>query len=156
MRINWRDAALAVLTIWWRLFKPHTVGVRGLVLNDVGELLLVRHSYGRRDWFLPGGGHRGAESPEVAIVREMREETGLEVEVFKLIGVYFYAGAYKRDHVYLFQCQMVGGQVRLVGGEIAEIGWFAPDALPEPLMPGLERILHDWRSGVAGFGTIDW
>ncbi len=154
MIFNWRDAALSVLTLWWRLTKPCTVGVRGLVLNDAGEILLVRHSYGRRNWFLPGGGHRGSESPEEALVREMREETGLTVAVTGLIGVYFYTGGYKRDHIYLFACRAVTGDVRLMGGEIADIGWFAPDALPENLMLGMDRILDDWRSGVTGYGRI--
>ncbi len=154
MIFNWRDAALSVLTIWWRLTKPCTVGVRGLVLNDAGEMLLVRHSYGGRNWFLPGGGHRGAESPDEALVREMREESGLEVAVTRLIGVYFYAGGYKRDHIYIFACQVVVGGVRRTGGEIADIGWFAPDALPENLMLGMARILADWRSGRTGYGRI--
>ena len=154
MRWNWRDAALDVLTLWWRLTRPQTVGVRGLVSNDAGEILLVRHSYAGRKWFLPGGGHHGNESPEAALVREMREETGLEVQVTRLIGVYFYTGSYKRDHIYLFECQVVGGGTRLVGGEIMDIGWFPPDALPDPMMLGIDKILDDWRSREAGYGSI--
>lgn len=151
---NWRDVALLLLHQWWRLTKPCTVGVRGLVQNDEGAVLLVRHGYGGREWFLPGGGHRGSESPEEALVREMREETGLEVSVQGLIGAYFYTGGYKRDHILIYQCQAVGGEIQHVGGEISAIGWFAPDALPVPVMPGLARILHDWQHGVAGHGAI--
>jgi 8-oxo-dGTP pyrophosphatase MutT (NUDIX family) len=154
MAFNWRDAALSVLTLWWRLTRPCTIGVRGIVLNEAGEILLVQHSYGGRRWFLPGGGHRGSESPEEALVREMREETGLEVENTGLVGVYFYTGWYKRDHIYIFACRKVGGEVQRVGGEIADIRWFPPDALPPNQMIALDRILDDWRSGVAGFGRI--
>lgn len=154
MLFNWRDAALSVLTIWWRMTKPCTIGVRGLVLNDAGKMLLVRHSYGHRNWFLPGGGHRGSESPEEALMREMQEETGITVAVTGLIGVYFYTGGYKRDHIYIFACRAVAGDVRLMGGEIADIGWFAPDALPANLMLGMDRILDDWRNGSAGYGRI--
>jgi 8-oxo-dGTP pyrophosphatase MutT (NUDIX family) len=154
MLFNWRDAALSVLTIWWRLTKPCTIGVRGLVLNDAGEILLVQHSYGGRKWFLPGGGHRGGESPDETLVREMREETGLDVVVTGLVGVYFYTGGYKRDHIYIFACRATGGEVRRVGGEIEDIGWFPPDALPENLMLGMDRILDDWRSDVTGYGRI--
>ena len=154
MALNWRDPALRVLTLWWRLTRPCTVGVRGIVENDAGEILLVRHSYGGRGWFLPGGGHRGSESPEEALVREMWEETGLKVEVTGLVGVYFYTGHYKRDHIYIFACRMVGGEVQRVGGEIADVGWFPPDALPPNQMLAMERILKDWRSRVAGYGRI--
>ncbi len=155
MVFNWRDAALSVLAFWWRLTKPCTIGVRGIVLNAEGEVLLVRHSYGGRKWFLPGGGHRGEESPDETMVREMREETGLEIRVTGLVGVYFYTGAYKRDHIYIFACRAVGGEVRRVGGEIADIAWFAPDALPPNVMIGLDRFLDDWRCGVAGYGRIE-
>jgi 8-oxo-dGTP pyrophosphatase MutT (NUDIX family) len=117
-------------------------------------MLLVQHSYGGRKWFLPGGGHRGGESPDETLVREMREETGLDVVVTGLVGVYFYTGGYKRDHIYIFACRATGGEVRRVGGEIADIGWFPPDALPENLMLGMDRILDDWRSDITGYGRI--
>ncbi len=152
--MNWRDVALRILLLWWRLTKPCTAGVRGIVQNQAGEILLVRHSYGDRRWFLPGGGHHGMESPEQTLIREMREETGLQVEVTRLVGVYFYTGAYKRDHIYIFQCTQVGGQLQHVGGEIQDIGWFPLDALPQDLMVGMARILADWRSGRAGYGEI--
>lgn len=154
MSLNWRDPALKLLLLWWRLTKPCTIGVRGLVANEAGDLLLVQHCYGRRSWFLPGGGHRRDESPEDALVREIREETGLEVAVTGLVGVYYYTGGYKRDNIYIFECRRVGGDVKHVGGEIADIGWFPPDALPEKLMVGMTRILDDWRSGKAGYGQI--
>ncbi|HEY81099.1 MAG TPA: NUDIX domain-containing protein [Anaerolineae bacterium] len=152
--MNWRDAALRVLILWWRLTRPCTIGVRGVVLNDAGEMLLVRHSYGDRRWFLPGGGHHGGESPSETLVREMREETGLDVAITGLVGVYFYTGQYKRDHIYIFACKAVGGGVRLVEGEIEDIGWFPPDALPDDLMLGMDRILDDWRRGETGYGRI--
>ena len=152
--MNWRDAALLILTSWWRLRKPCTIGARGLVLNQKGEILLVQHSYGDRKWFLPGGGHHGNESPDETLVREMREETGLEIQVTGLIGVYFYTGQYKRDHIYVFECRTVGGDPTLVGGEIADIGWFPPDALPPNLMVGMQRILEDWRRGAPGYGRM--
>ena len=155
MAFNWRDSAISVLTLWWRLTKPCTVGVRGIVVDEQGRILLVRHSYGGRSWFLPGGGHRGSESPAEALVREMREETGLEVEVTGLVGVYYYTGQYKRDHIYIFACRKIGGEVKRVGGEIADIGWFPPDDLPGNQMLAMDRILADWHRGVAGFGRID-
>ncbi len=153
--MNWRNIALRVLTLWWWLTRPCTVGVRGLVQNDTGEILLVRHSYGNRHWFLPGGGHRGNESPEQALVREMREETGLEVAITGLVGVYFYPGGYKRDHIYVFACKRVGGEAKLMGGEIEAIRWAAPEALPSPVMRGMDRILADWRRGVTGYGLLE-
>ncbi len=152
MQWNWRDPALRVLRVWWRLRRPTTVGVRGIVADEKGRILFVRHNYGLRRWFLPGGGAQGDETAAEATVREMREETGLEVEILRLVGVYLYTGEYKRDHNFVFACRVIGGHLRIDGGEIAQAGWFPPDALPLPLTPGVEHVLEDWQSGRVGYG----
>lgn len=152
MQWNWRDPALKVLRLWWRLRRPTTIGVRGIVTNEAGRVLFVRHNYGRRRWFLPGGGAHGAESADEAVVREIGEETGLAVKVTRLVGVYLYVGEYKRDHNFVFACQVLDGTLRIDGYEIAQAGWFPLDALPEPLTPGTRRVLADWQSGRTGYG----
>ncbi len=152
MQWNWRDPALSVLRWWWRLRRPTTIGVRGILAEETGRILFVRHNYGRRLWFLPGGGGHGAETAAEAMVREMREETGLEVEVARLVGVYLYTGEYKRDHNFVFACRLLRGSLKIDGAEIAQAGWFPPDALPQPLTPGVEQVLADWQSGRVGWG----
>ena len=44
-----------ILRVYWRIFKPITLGVRAVVVNDKNEILLVKHTY-QNNWFLPGGG----------------------------------------------------------------------------------------------------
>ncbi len=149
---NWRDPALKLALAWWRLAKPRTVGVRGILPDEAGRILFVRHSYGSRRWFLPGGGDHAGESADEAMVREMREETGLAVEIARLVGVYLYTGAYKRDHIFVFACQRSGGTLAVDGREINEAGWFPLAALPEPLTAGTRRVLDDWQSGRVGYG----
>jgi 8-oxo-dGTP pyrophosphatase MutT (NUDIX family) len=57
----------------WRLFRPRTRGVKVMLFNDAGEIMLVRNSYGRSDLFLlPGGGIRPFEAPAAAAAREVR------------------------------------------------------------------------------------
>ncbi len=152
MQWNWRDPALRVLRVWWRLRRPTTVGVRGIVADEKGRILFVRHNYGLRRWFLPGGGAQGDETAAEATVREMREETGLEVEILRLVGVYLYTGEYKRDHNFVFACRVIGGHLRIDGGEIAQADWFPPDAPPQPLTPHTESVVDDWQSGRVGYG----
>ena len=149
---NWRDLALQIMLLWWRITKPTVIGVRGIVADEKGRVLLVRHSYGKRSWIFPGGGQKGSEAADESMVREMREETGLQVEITRLVGVYFSRLAYKRDNVFVFECRQTGGALQQVGGEIAEAGWFAVDALPEPLAPGVRRALEDWRQVGVGYG----
>jgi len=150
---NWRDLALQTLLLWWRITKPTIIGVRGIITDEQGRVLFVQHNYGSRSWIFPGGGQKGDEAADESIVREMREETGLEVEVSRLVSVYLSRLSYKRDNIFVFECRQIGGTLQQVGGEIAEIGWFPPDAPPEPLAPGVSHVLSDWRqdSGV-GYG----
>lgn len=58
----------------------------GVVMDEQGHVLLIRENYGKRRYGLPGGRVDAGETPEEAVVREVREETGLEVAPSWLIG----------------------------------------------------------------------
>ena len=62
------------------LWQPVTFGVRAFVENEAGEVALVRHSYAG-GWHLPGGGVDRHERPDLAAVREAREEIGLKTSM---------------------------------------------------------------------------
>lgn len=124
---------------------PHVPCVGALVRDGAGRLLLVRRANepGRGLWSLPGGRVEPGESAEQALVREVREETGLLVTVGPLVGrverpgpggvVYDIA-----DHV----CRAVGGTLR-AGDDAAEVRWV--DALAAlPLTEGLAETLDAW------------
>lgn len=124
------------------------VGASAVVINDDGEILLHRRSDNGK-WSLPGGSVDPGEQPADAAVREVFEETGIKVVPQRLIGVYagpdlFFTYA-DGNHVAItsiaFRCQPVGGEPRLDGDETLEIGYFAPDKLPDSLLPNhLQRI----------------
>jgi ADP-ribose pyrophosphatase YjhB (NUDIX family) len=63
-------------------------GAAAVIFDQHGRVLLVRHSYGRRNWEIPGGYGEPGESIVDAVVREAREETGLQIAVERLTGVY--------------------------------------------------------------------
>lgn len=146
-RLIWRAARL-----WWRVRRPRTLGVRAIVLDPADRIVLVRHTYVAR-WHLPGGGVKSGERVEAAAVREVREETGLDVPVEALAGVFHNRAEYKDDHVVLFvtRCARPEALRASEGMEIAETGWFALDALPE-LSPATARRIAAWRAGDAGWG----
>lgn len=104
----------------------HRVGAFAVIFDDAGRVLLSR----RVDsgwWNLPGGGVEPHESVAEGVVREVREETGLEVAAGRLIGVY--SKPQKHEVVLVFECQIIGGT--MIGTEEADHHeWFAPDALP--------------------------
>ncbi len=126
------------------------VAVGAAVTNDKGELLLIQ----RADsgvWLYPTGWcDVGYSAPEV-VVKEVLEETGIEVEPIRLIGVLdgMRLGA-SRIPLYslLFFCRAVGGDLVLHPLECTDAGWFTRDNLPSPTL-GAER----WAPAI--FAAID-
>jgi ADP-ribose pyrophosphatase YjhB (NUDIX family) len=110
------------------------VGVAAVVGNEDGDILLVQ----RADsgvWLYPTGWADIGYSPSEVAVKEVREETGIECVVDRLIGVFdgFRLG-FTRFPMYLlqFHCTAIGGELRRHPLETAAVGWFAQDNLPWP------------------------
>jgi 8-oxo-dGTP diphosphatase len=96
------------------------------VVEEEGGVLLTR----RRDsneWVLPGGTVETGEAPWETVVREVGEETGLEVEIESLIGVY--VKRREADLVLLFRARPTGGDLR-TSDESEEVAFFPRDGLP--------------------------
>lgn len=134
------------------LFRWPTTGVKVIVYDAVGRLLLIRNRYGRTDlWVLPGGGVARRETPADAAIREVLEETGCAIAAPRPVAVYRSAMEGKRDTVHLFRAvtddQPVADLV-----EVAEARFFAPDALPSQLSPATRRRIDEvaGRSAVTG------
>jgi len=126
---------------------PHEVrlSVSAVVWRDATrrELLLMQRS-DNAHWGLPGGYMEPGESIEVATAREVREETGVRVEVGRLVGVYSdpaiqvieYPDGRRVQAVNLcFEAAPVDVGVATTPDEVLATGYFAVDALPEPLVP---------------------
>ena len=140
--------------LYWRIWRPRTLGVRALVRDDAGRIALVRHTYADH-WYLPGGGVKKGESFAAAALREVEEEIGLTgCAIERILGVYHSRREYKDDHIVLFEVRAPDGAAidRRDRMEIAEAGWFAPDALPEDLSAATARRIAEYRAGVIGAG----
>jgi mutator protein MutT len=120
------------------------------ILDDDGRrVLLIQENYDRRRWGFPGGALELGETPEEAVVREVREETGVEVRVEAHVGSYSVANS--SLVVYLFRCAiLVGAPAVPDGDEIAEVGWWPIDALPSPRTNLLHHGLADAVAGRTG------
>ncbi len=116
-------------------------GVSAIILDPAGVLLQRRDDNGL--WGLPGGGMEPGESIPVALAREVREETGLEVALLRLVGVYSdpanhqilrYPDGNEIHYVSIaFVCTIVGGTLSC-GTESLALEWFDPTGLPADLM----------------------
>src|SRR3954452_10995879 len=84
-------------------YRGLSVGVRGLVWNDAGGLLLVKHSY-TPGWHFPGGGVEVGETVHDAVARELREEGGVElVAPARFVGVFHNHEWTRGDHIAFFE-----------------------------------------------------
>lgn len=123
---------------------PETIqpGTTAVIFNSQGEILLEKRS-DNGFWGMPGGAVDAGESVQQAIIREVREETGLQVRVKRLVGIYsdpqYYAIARYRDGKTVhyvstcFECERIGGELR-ISEESTDIRYFPIAALPENLL----------------------
>ena len=118
---------------WQRRFmtaanERFLVGVTGLGVDAHGRVLLARHRFGAPQWRFLGGFLHRRERVEDALAREIREETGFVVEVGPVLEV---VTGYRWARVELVFAFRVTGGVERLSAEVAELGWFPVDALPD-------------------------
>jgi 8-oxo-dGTP diphosphatase len=118
----------------------HRVGVFAIIFDDQGRVLLSRRSDSGW-WNLPGGGVEPDEAVAEGLAREVREETGLEVEIGRLIGVY--SKPQKSEVVLTFEARITGGQA--APSDEADLQqWFPTDAMPaEKFLPKHRERVED-------------
>ena len=133
----------------------------GAIVEFDGRVLLVRHQRpGRYDfWVAPGGGVKGDESLEAAAACEVREETGLEVRVSKLLYIEEFADADCRFVKFWYAASLAGGTIdtshpEAVAEYIVQAAWLAPEEFQgrtvfPPVLTG-----RYWTDRAAGFPGV--
>ena len=124
------------------------LGAAAVILDSEGRVLLVRHTYGRLNWELPGGHAEPGESIITTATREVYEETGLAVEAEGTSGIYF--DDQLDLHFFVFRCRQLDAYAipAVKNSEIAACAFWSPTALPRPMSDLTIRRIHDALSGV--------
>jgi len=134
----WRWSLMALVRFRaWLLGSVYTAGSLIMLLSDDGLVLLVKPWY-RRGWGLPGGTMKRAEQSADTASRELREETGLSVELDEAHDVYVQRNRRHIDHLYVVRVETSRALVPKAGGEIRAALWHRLEALPP-----LQREAHE-------------
>ncbi|MHB9998800.1 HAD-IIA family hydrolase [Bacillus spizizenii] len=126
-------------------------GVAGIIIKESSSVLLMKRADNGL-WGIPSGHVEPGESVEQAIIREIKEETGLTVKVSKMIGVYsdpssqtfiYPDGRVSHFITNCFQCEVIGGTLKKSTEEALEVRYFNIHELPDNLLPMHPRWLED-------------
>ncbi|MDG4791421.1 NUDIX domain-containing protein [Micromonospora sp. WMMD1102] len=129
-------------------------GGAAVVVDEQGRLLLQRRA-DSGNWSLPGGTMELGETLGAAVVREVREETGLDVELTGILGIYtdprhviaYADGEVRQEFVIAFTARPVGGNLA-VSVESTEVAWFDPAAVADLRMHESVRLrIGHWLDG---------
>jgi ADP-ribose pyrophosphatase YjhB (NUDIX family) len=128
------------------------LAVNVAVIQDGKILLTKREDF--ETWILPSGGVEEGESLAQAAIRETKEETGLDVQLTRLVGIYTRLGSWSPGYMVLFAAKPVGGAIQCQEGETIAVEWFAFEELPGPLSLGHKRRIKDAMEGAAGIVVL--
>ena len=131
------------------VFYLNPVVGAGALVETEGRVVLVRRGVEPKIgyWSLPSGYVEADELAEDAAVREMEEETGLEIEIDDLLGVYSFGSEPQTGVLILYSAHAVGGQLR-AGDDAQEVRTFAPADMPPDDQIAFRthlQALRDWR-----------
>ncbi len=123
------------------------LGGAAVIFDAQGSVLLVKHNYGRFNWELPGGNAEPHESIMATALREVREETALEVRIKHCTGIY-----YEPDndmHHFVFLCEVLDPTALPMAAEneIAACAFWPITALPRPINDFTIRRILDAAQG---------
>jgi 8-oxo-dGTP diphosphatase len=140
------------------IFPTHIVAVGGLITNDEGKILLVKHPI--RGWEFPGGQVEAGEDLIEALKREVEEESGILVSVAQLAGVYSNIKTYTASDnestiptkvLFSFLGHAISGELR-TSDESLEVGWFEREQvlkiIDQPFLKDRARDMLEFRGEI--------
>jgi ADP-ribose pyrophosphatase YjhB (NUDIX family) len=136
----WQKFPIWVHLLASRIVRPRfRVAVAAMIFDGQGRVLLFKHTYRKFEWGIPAGSLEHREQPERAIVREVFEETSMQVDVQKLL----LAESSRDDHhiSLIYLCRIISGEFR-ESNEISEIRYFALNDLPKRMLSAEKELIR--------------
>jgi 8-oxo-dGTP diphosphatase len=124
---------------------PHTIVAVFVFIQRGKSILLVRQNYGHQFWSLPGGVMEKGETIEQAAIREVREETGLDIHLGRLIGVY--SKPSEAAIALTFAGVVTGGNLK-ADHEVMQVDYFPINKLPENIRDHLRQRIDDFEANL--------
>jgi 8-oxo-dGTP diphosphatase len=118
----WRVLPMGVHVLAAKLVRARfRAAVAALIFDERGRVLLFRHTYRKFEWGIPAGSLEYREQPADAVLREFYEETGMKIEIEKLLRVV----SAREDHhlTVVYLCKIAGGEFK-PSHEISEMRYF--------------------------------
>lgn len=138
----WRMLPMWVHVLAMRMFRAKfRASVAALIFNEQGQVLLFKHTYRKFEWGIPAGGLEYGEQPDKAILREFFEETGMQIEIERLLLAE--SSREDRNISIVYLCRIVSGSFQ-ESNEISEMKYFDVNDLPRMLFA--EKDLIRWAA----------
>lgn len=129
--------------VYWFIFRPITLGIRCIIIND-GKVLLIKHSY-ISEWYFPGGHVEKRENYYEAALREVKEELSIDLKSKPyLLGLYASFREYKNCHTVVLVFHEENVHLKVDGYEVENAKWYGLDNLPEDISPATKRRLEEY------------
>ncbi len=127
----WRTLPMWVHVLAMRMYRAKfRAAVAAMIFDEQGRILLFKHTYRKFEWGIPAGGLEYNEQPADAIVREFFEETGMELQVERMLLAE--SSREDRNISLIYLCKIAGGTFK-ESHEISEMKYFEVDDLPRML-----------------------
>lgn len=142
---------LIVLARNKKLNKKNIIGVTALIPDKEGKILLTKRTenseFAPKVWSLPCGKVEEGETPKECLIREMKEELGIEIAVQRLISRRVYETRYKNWKVYGYLCKILNGQPSVCEPKKCEaIEFISPYKIPKNFFKELLIIIENYKA----------
>jgi ADP-ribose pyrophosphatase YjhB (NUDIX family) len=135
---------LPLMRVYWKVWKPKTTGCKAIVVHD-DKILLIKN-LNKTYWSLPGGGKKKKETPESAIVRELKEELSIMPELTHKLGAYDARKEGKRDVVHVFVASVATPAFKKQW-ELSDAKWFSIEDFPPDMNEATKRRVLEYMEG---------